>query len=43
MNGKTPEEWAKGRLSGPLTDKELAAYLKKVGKLPPNKGAALAA
>ncbi len=43
MNGKTPEEWAKGRISGPLTDKELAAYLKKIGKLPPNKGAALAA
>ena len=43
MNGKTPEEWAKGRLSGPLTDKELAAYLKKVGKLPPNKEIARAA
>lgn len=36
MNGLTPEEWEKGRLSGPLNDRELLAYLKKIGKLPPN-------
>ncbi|WP_262490411.1 hypothetical protein [Hymenobacter lapidarius] len=36
MNGKTPEEWEAGRISGPLSDKELFAYLKKIGKLPPN-------
>ena len=36
MNGLTPEEWEKGRLSAPLTDKELFVYLKKVGKLPAN-------
>lgn len=34
MNGLTPEEWEKGRISGPLSDKELFAYLKKIGKLP---------
>ena len=36
MNGKTPEEWEAGRISGPLSDKELFAYLKKIGKLPPS-------
>lgn len=36
MNGKTPDEWAQGRLSGPLSDRELLVYLKKIGKLPPN-------
>lgn len=35
MNGLTPEEWEQGRISGPLSDKELFAYLKKIGKLPP--------
>ncbi len=35
MNGKTPEEWEAGRISGPLTKRELFAYLKKMGKLPP--------
>ena len=34
MNGKTPEEWKAGRISDPLSDKELFAYLKKIGKLP---------
>lgn len=34
MNGKTPEEWEAGRISGPLTKRELFAYLKKIGKLP---------
>ncbi|GGG38763.1 hypothetical protein GCM10011378_13820 [Hymenobacter glacieicola] len=36
MNGKTSEEWEAGRISGPLTKRELFAYLKKIGKLPPN-------
>ncbi len=34
MNGRTQAEWEKGRISGPLSDKELFAYLKKIGKLP---------
>ncbi len=34
MNGRTQAEWKKGRISGPLSDKELFAYLKKIGKLP---------
>lgn len=34
MNGLTHEEWEKGRISGPLSDKELFTYLKKIGKLP---------
>ena len=36
MNGKTPEEWEASRISGPLTKQELFAYLKKIGKLPPD-------
>ena len=34
MNGLTHEEWEKGRIRGPLSDKELFAYLKTIGKLP---------
>lgn len=34
MNGKTVEEWEAGRISGPLSKRELFAYLKKMGKLP---------
>ena len=34
MNGKTPEEWEAGRISGPLSKREMFAYLKKIGKLP---------
>lgn len=36
MNGKTPEKWEASRISGPLTKRELFAYLKKMGKLPPD-------
>ncbi|PJJ52910.1 hypothetical protein CLV45_3567 [Hymenobacter chitinivorans DSM 11115] len=36
MNGKTDEEWVAGRISGPLSKRELFAYLKKTGKLPPD-------
>ena len=34
MNGLTSEEWEAGRISGPLSKRELFAYLKKIGKLP---------
>ena len=34
MSGKTIEEWEAGRISGPLSKRELFAYLKKIGKLP---------
>ncbi len=34
MNGKTPEEWEAGRISGPLSKQEMFALLKKLGKLP---------
>jgi hypothetical protein len=36
MNGKTDEEWIGARISGPLSKRELFAYLKKIGKLPPD-------
>lgn len=36
MNGKTDEEWNAGRISGPLTERELLIYLNEAGKLPPN-------
>ncbi|MGI4887302.1 MAG: hypothetical protein ACRYFR_20280 [Janthinobacterium lividum] len=36
MTGKTAEEWAAGRISGLLSKRELFAYLKKMGKLPPD-------
>ncbi len=36
MNGKTVEEWEAGRISGPLSKRELFVYLKKMGKLPPD-------
>jgi hypothetical protein len=36
MNGKTAAEWEAGRISGPLSKRELFAYLKKMGKLPPD-------
>ncbi len=34
MNGKTPEEWEAGRLTGPLSKQEMFVLLKKLGKLP---------
>ncbi|MBG8556385.1 hypothetical protein [Hymenobacter guriensis] len=36
MSGKTDAEWEAARISGPLSKRELFAYLKKIGKLPPD-------